>query len=429
MFNKIKMVSNPPKRRNNSNTGGVTKRKLVEMARTYGPKAAKYLTDKAVKYAVGKLTRGSKTTTARSVARMEVSSSKEGPGRSGGFLGKKPKRRVVSPYAVKGVQMIREDGGLVTGGTMVAIGHATSPRYMMLKVLAHAIVRALINKLSILNVEGFATVVTLPIGSVFQVSLRSLRSTAAPLVFNTTITVGATTWGDIAEDLLTNLNVYTDDNADLEYQYFGVVGLADEVTYVNLKNANLHIDIKSSMKLQNRSAGNSENPDAEAVSNVPVYGKGYEGRGTGTTKSKVGNVNAADATLYPNTETGVMFRTDTDSQLLKEPDDGSAFLSVSKTSKAKIEPGEIKSSVLTVTRTINMTTFLQLYMVTSNINANPATVHKFGKFRFFLLEKMIEPFTIGVRSDIVVAYEHNIVYQMYLSTHDRSIFQPVTVGI
>jgi len=173
-------------------------------------------------------------------------------------------------------------------------------------------------------------------------------------------------------------------------------------TKLDLENVTVSLSSKSAIKMQNRTveeAGDDENE----VNNIPLYGKSFTGAGTGPQrKDQYGEQN----TFVVNQTTGVIIVPE--NIQMREPPPPEEFNRVKMVGKVKIEPGEIKTSVLSASATHKFNIwyrgFVRSWMVQSS--GTPPASQKFpdyaeGNYRTFFIEKML---AVGSAS-IKTAYE------------------------
>jgi len=173
---------------------------------------------------------------------------------------------------------------------------------------------------------------------------------------------------------------------------------------------------KASLKLQNRTRGGSI--ESDAVDNIPLYGKCYEG--SGNYFSYYRDTFGATAPFSPNGENttfvvnnayctfdnGLAVADNSNVQTLREPPPGTMFDRVKKTGKAHLDPGMIKTSVLTASKKFSFNA-LQRYLGVNRAQENQQNMN-IGKYRFFLLEKMVHAEADTAENQIQVAWEHDI---------------------
>jgi len=177
-------------------------------------------------------------------------------------------------------------------------------------------------------------------------------------------------------------------------------------TSIWLERASVQFETKSSMKFQNRSS--AVNTDADAVDNIPLYGKFYEGSGNGI-NPKSSKVTETRLPLTGNATTGVIAP---DPALVvtagyKEPPQPSLF-KCSKFGKVNFPPGYVKSSVLVTKKSMGFNRMFRLLFDDWTLDSTTGinTVSPLGSYRLFMVEKILQAGT-GDSQALNLAYECN----------------------
>lgn len=178
-------------------------------------------------------------------------------------------------------------------------------------------------------------------------------------------------------------------NVTFEYRPFALL---------NLRRTKIHFEIKSSMKMQNRTINSTGNNESDDVDNVPLVGKIYQFKGTGLVRPKT----TGDSQVYINDSTGYI--TPIEFGNYREPIDGLYYDKIKRQGKIKLEPGQIKTSVLTQKGTMFFSTLLNRCVEKFN-NSNPKL--EYGKCRAFTLEKMIDTLADNAPLGIALGLEVN----------------------
>lgn len=169
---------------------------------------------------------------------------------------------------------------------------------------------------------------------------------------------------------------------------------------MNLRQCYITLESKSSLKIQNRSK-NALGSEADEVDNVPLYGKQYSGKGSGVHPIKKGS----NIALFAWPATGVIQATGT-AQFMKEPPNGYEFEEAVKVGKAKLEPGEIKTSVIYDRTSCHIDKYFAALIRGTGALVPAYPRLNIGKFRLFALEKMIET-NNELPINMLFAYENN----------------------
>lgn len=306
-----------------------------------------------------------------------------------------------------------EAAGNVTATNCRYLGHATMPRLRVAKVVAQAIVKAIAMKLNTTfndfedQPRGFVA------GDVWRLYYKVSDEPAAIQLASTYTAVVGTTWQLIADWLY---NVFVVDLRgtgytliSFEYEPAGA-GSILPFTFMYLKNASIAIDSKSSIKIQNRSrnaTGTGEDGNnADDIDNTPIHGYSYEGKGVGC-HYMLRRSAEPSAPLIAD-PWGVITAYD-DGDLPKEPPLPEALIGVSRHGKIHLDPGYIKTSVLTTYQRFALNTLMQKVVFASHdVVGVPNAHHRTyaGVWRLFACEKMIN--TSEVVDSIVLGFEHNL---------------------
>jgi len=346
--------------------------------------------------------------------------------KSGGFISTvlpTSGRRSRDKYNNLGTTWALEKGGLLSApiatgsiGNTVAVGHCSLPRATVANRVWCAIVKKLLIKMGITELSDFERAIDgLIAGDSFFVNYRA-NALAIPSQYSFTCTA-LTTPFDVASDVSTFfITNYTTELEFLSISFIpnstGAALLA--ATNLNLVGCYCHINSKSTLKIQNRTTLASAD-DEDDVANVPLHGKAYYGKGTGAHPYTV------DAKF--TTAAAGFFGDDVFGGLAKVPSEKwyqeivppSHFENVSATGKVVLDPGHVKTSVLTANMRIKLNELYRVMMNGITANATAHAKHKFGDFRFVLLEKMIMSEAGSGTNIIKVAFEVNLKLGAYVT--------------
>jgi len=371
----------------------------------------------------------------RNVGGRGASSSKS----SGFIFSNTPvKRGGASMVTRRGVSIVQERGGVLdagansaTAGNVVAIGHNNVPVYLATQMLWRAVVKALWIKAN--NIERIANFEEQMgggvIGSIVRIRYRydpddTVLQQDLPLASAQTLDSVALTLAALFVD--TNASVV--DKRDIEFydiRFISSGAYAD--TTLNLRKAVFHFYSKSTLKVQNRTVQDL-NDDEESVDNVPLHGKVYFGKGTGTsafTRDPNTYVTAASG-FFGDTQYGCIGKVPTE-KWYQEPVPASHFINVSTTGKIHMDPGHIKTSVLDGRFSVSMQHFYKTVaaqMLLSGPSGLSALEYhkktKYGNYRFMLIEKMINAVAGTPDNGIKLAWETNIRMGGYITTSNQT---------
>lgn len=322
---------------------------------------------------------------------------------------RKYKKKKLMKYAVTGVNFTREASRVFSGADCLWIGHATCPQIQMLRVGWAALLKKIFNNQNIdiptmqTQIQDFST------GATMNVFYRDSPAALSELSDVYTAT-GATTlhnlcdwavnfsrpWWNKPDVIMTRIRI------DLNSGVFVNVKLAD---------CRIRMFVKSALKIQNRTKSGAENDEnADDVDNVPVYGKSYTGRGN-MLQLKVPTLGISG--LCADNAYGVINSSGSVSG--NEPRQPSDFNNIKYCGKIHLDPGFIKTSVLTYSMNRDFPTF---YRMLQNSGGDTGGLRQgqnptvFGKFRVFAIEKMID---IENETAINIAYEQNLEFSSTVS--------------
>jgi len=372
---------------------------------------------------------------ANAVKRMResVNRSRGGPAKSAGFFKTKRLRKRKFKIARNGVSRTEEYGGSATCPEVVTIGHITYPAITCRRMAWAAVLKHLMFKMQINMTDPKVAIDDLQSGDL--ISVRYQPNELADYVSDDMALDGTKTFESIL-DWLTNPSRPWEDQTTSTQDQFRIVhirfqpatnvGGGDTIpipaAMIRLDNFKVTITSKSSLKLKNQTVGSLGN-EADEVDNQPLYGHSYEGNGTGaewireedpTGTHEIPNpMPGGDPIEVDNPPISFIARIDVGmilhggSNLLVEPPKPVEFKHLTRYGKAKLEPGEIKTSVLYSKETHYFNTWYN-ELKTDGSGTVYQDKSKFGKFRFFCVEKMLDP---DGSVAIVMKFEHNIAYE------------------
>lgn len=339
--------------------------------------------------------------------------------RTSKFNAKKNKKyRKRSKFVLNGTTSVIETGGTASSGAtgeIVYIGHSTPIRIMKESawwtVLRSLFIKAGI-RVSAFYPETVLTNINCDAADVITLTYRlNNNSTLTSQVF----TVGTNTVEQMYQFFSSSgaaWNVNTAEYVDLSYfpKQSSPVSVANH-TNVKLDCCTLHFNVKCDLKLQNRTIAAAANVQSDDVNNTPVYGKSYEGTGTGAiVKGLGGGFTVADTSWVANNVTGVIkYIPDTP---FKEPLDYQMFEPISKIGKIHLDPGNVKTSILTKKISMNFSRFMNEVNPLAPENSTDVGKRrhdwKLASYRFFGIEKMLDSAADDSRTAVLIAFEHNV---------------------
>lgn len=186
---------------------------------------------------------------------------------------------------------------------------------------------------------------------------------------------------------------------------------------LDLEHSYISSYFKSSMKIQNRTV-NGIDTATDEVDNVPLYGRQYGGTGNGAEWQ--GQHNGPDTKKFISNYNSGYIEGSANSDDLKEPIHQMYFKYVTQKGKIHLDPGYIKTSVLTYKRNSSISVLWnKLNML---FNTEPKNRDSFGVFRFFGIERMIDT---SVEGNITLGLEINHYMNLSLYTKFSNKTAPV----
>lgn len=362
-----------------------------------------------------------------------VSDKSVGRLKTGRFTKKYRKRTAVT----RGVTTVYEFCGVLSSGAtvgqvgeLVYIGH-TMPLWTMLETAWWSVIRLLLIKAGVSVAGAFpATALSaldLRNGDVITVRYRNTGATALSSTSYTVVTTD--TVNTIMNTFASNSNwaTLTSGNSveffDIQYVPNVVITSPTNRAVVKLDNCMLNFDVKSDLKLQNQTKFSSTDDTSEDVNNIPVYGKSYEGPGTGpsligyeagvgtfsSTLSWKGNLNTGFIQAVPSgngaTDAG-----------MREPLEYQLFKPIRKVGKIHLDASQLKTSVLEKKIKVQFNKFMNLvYPETSEPSATAVGTRNINGnlsiYRMFGIEKMLDSATVttpgDTRTPVLIGFEVN----------------------
>lgn len=340
---------------------------------------------------------------------------------SGGFLkARKYKVQRKHRLGIKGITHTHEFGfNQTTSQQTLYIGHSTAPVTQVWVDLFRLILKKLMTKTGV-SIRDFTAIPQdvdfITTGDTFEI--RCQRADGTLLAVNIShVYAAGQTWDTVVNSWATNFQSLNTD-CILKYAQFyptvnAMAGVQDRSpARIDLEFAYVDLYIKSTMKVQNRTV-NTAGTDMEAVDNVPLYGKIYEGRGTGTGQiqpaPKTGG-SGVGAQLIADNAHGSLAGSALDLGQ-QEPPQGWWFPGVKKVGKVHLDPGVIKTNRLIYRKSFSLNNLRQLLLMSEPQNQAEKIRTPFGKFAFMSFERMLQ---IGQLSatNITVGMEINHYWTM-----------------
>ena len=357
----------------------------------------------------------------KSLSRSGAASSRS----AGKFKKARGGKQILDTYMKYGIVQADEDGAVlgttaVEKAQSIVLGHCTFGQLKARQQICLALTKLISIRLDRTFYNLDELIIGMTGGAQRQQQLTlTYSSQASPTGNAFTILFGITdTWGNCYNALLTQISAFDNDTLFkmlfMQWDYIAV-GTTPEVARENvfkidLTRCRVKFYVKSNLKIQNRTINSSGNDEEGDVDNVPIYGKQYDGTGNyvfynhtlsalNTTQYLVGNSDNLISTK------GIAA---TVTDCLREPPPISVLKKTKKIGKAKLEPGEIKTSTMTYQSSFLLNELLQK-LVISSLTADTET-STFGTFRLFIFEKMLQAVATDGVNGLKVAYELDAKY-------------------
>lgn len=331
-------------------------------------------------------------------------------------------------FDTQGVIIKFENGrGTLTDLYNVLIGHATVNRAQILSAICYALVK----NISILKLSDFDSFTNeidyAAVGDTWRLVWRSVAGSDVAVATDSlvyTYVAGAT-----QATLAAAVQVFIDTNFNessqfVAFNYVPVISTNGNAL-MDLTNARLNLKIQAALKFQNQSTNSAASTTEDAVDNIPLYGKVYEGKGNGT-PALVNGVNAGIAriALMSDQGNGVIAKLGSAASVDLEPMRPATYPAVKRYGKCMLDPGQIKTSLMISNHAgLLNKMWSQLWPRNAGVAKYPSNL---GKFRFHVFEKILEVNTVPTRN-IVVAYENQTDVSCIVSIKKRYVTNQVFV--
>jgi len=347
--------------------------------------------------------------------------------KSAGYFGGAKNRKTSEDKHVKsGIVYKVEVGSLRAdaANNVVYLAHSTAPVNPMMTAACATLLKKLY-MVSKTTIKSFSSLLADEQNYNQRVSLYyKVRDGNAVVIQNFVVAYATETLGTLTTQLLnfmfTLQGVNTPDQF-LKIQLYNNIGLTVGanilVSSIDLTTAKLEFDIKSMLKVQNRTINSANNDSSEDVDNVPLLGKFFEYKTNGTQYQDYRNT-AGPSQIVTHPSYGIL-ATDVvvpgtginETNMYKEVPLQSQIIGCKKSGKAQLEPGEIKTSMLRDSFTISWNKFAKIYLAKQqNEGLTRFTQFWLGKSRLFCFERLIQTVAAGDAALLPysLAYEHQI---------------------
>jgi len=334
-----------------------------------------------------------------------------GPARSGGFIStRKVKKTKLRKLSKRGVDYTMEVGGATSATDAMYIGHITAPVEVLIQNGVRAMFKDMFLKAQydvsdVTAVIGFTATDSLVVNFTERegvpMSLITLNLTPLDSInsITTWFTASARPWGTETTSVSDQILFHS-----IQFRVGDVANTIASPVLVMLKHCKVHFAAKSALKMQNRTVNTVGDDDVDEVDNVPLSGMCYEGHGTGAVYIRKSTTGGTQPTFVGSNNQGmILLKPGASYNAPEEPPNPSNFDKIKKEAKVKLEPGEIKTSVLKWEKSMSFNNFWQ---ATHPHGVGLTTVVRkpLGEFRFFGMEKMIH--FAAADTAIQTVYEH-----------------------
>jgi len=377
-------------------------------------------------------------------------------GRSGGRFGMgkryKKRNRKLSFKTVqnKGISAVQEitfnpgENSVDNKADSVAIAHTSMP----IKVSLQNLMRALVKYISLalnLSIRDFGDRVSnyaIAVGDKFEMAFYSTWDATTLSATSHSVTLDQT-WDEVAYYLATQVNDYTNvGNARFMFAAYEPAAASKHPPItLDLFNAKVHVYTTSILNIQNRTVSVAADNEADDVNNVPLQGRMMVVKGNNLLR-RAGNPLLLGILNSNRTEESLLYK-DWTRQLgtinagqpiaynayaqryfLKPTDPGTTndYKNIVSSSWVNIEPGQIKTSVLSKSFVMSFSSYMSL-LGNRGSNDNQLTYDpKCGFTKAFLLEKKIG----STVSDILVQAECEFRQTIAIINTNKSYTAPIS---
>lgn len=346
--------------------------------------------------------------------------------RTANFAGKVKARKRVKRTKVRmtrtrleeqGVTFVNEyrDAPADTNVECSYIGHASLPTYETLLNLCRALVKALVVRGG-RDITTFKMVVTtaeggFAVGDIFRISYYANVTSPTLTDLDYAVFAGAT-YEDIAVGLAALLSAITAaDVTRFVYAEIRPLGTGSKIAFskIQLNQCRVQLKASSRLKVQNRTVNAVGDIEADDIDNVPIQGKLYKAKGNAF-------LHIASRNLYQLSTQGLIRAVVPRDAPLSEPPMPREWENCTKSSKLRISPGGIKTSILGHSR-------IYLFQNLLNILLRPTGYNVYcGEAQLMALEKVIGNYATPV------LYAYELEYKQTTAILSKSSHKTETIG-
>lgn len=321
----------------------------------------------------------------------------------------------------EGIALVTETGGFLEESEIVYMGHSTTPYKKVLQLSYKALIKKVFN-LSGYQIQNFEEKVPFN-GASLSLYYYNASGTLASV---TASALAAQTFEDFADNLDSALHpiligAYTAGNSiiwvDARLTLLDSAGNGIEKCRLMLDQINVHFVAKSMLKMQNQSVTVAADNEADDVNNVPIQGKSYYGSSNRFILKTSKHTDTVPTTTV-DINKGFMTLQGTATQNMLEPLEAKEWRGVKTGGKIRLNPGEIKTSVIEYGTKMDLQRFWeQVGQVNSVENATRGP----GRSCLYAFEKLMDYDT----STIKVCYEIQNNYGLYFSKKKKPLTQRI----
>jgi len=324
---------------------------------------------------------------------------------------------IFDKYARKGIILNLERGANIATTAAnpgsVLLAHSTCSRDQLFNAFGYAMSKlvASLLKRDVPTMTGF--VLQYPVNFRLEELVIIYKTTPGGAnARNVNTVTGTTTWQDLGNFFINLMT--TELNNQSGFQFVKIEYFQQQVSTTppvqpsilferNLDRCRIHYHTKSNMKIQNRTVNTAGNDESDDVDNVPLYGKQYESSKNYFLHNTIRYVSDING-IYGQIATG---------ELLKPPQ-LTAVKSAYAIAGVHLDPGQIKTSVLTWTKSFLINDLMRSLFI-RGLETGNAYALSVGKSRWFLLEKMLQSVATTDVNGIKVAYEVDTKFAAYVT--------------
>lgn len=321
-------------------------------------------------------------------------------------LSKRSKKDPTKEWLKKGTCCVYQTGGVSTvSQTSSYIGHSTGSPIILVTEFWRCLV-----KMAFIQMGG---VVTDPGTASFlavadQLNITCVTENDAAVQIFDLITAASQSINTLAANAQSLMETsYSESFRIITVDFVPTTGSKYRAIHWDTTFMSIHFWISSHLKLQNRTIGhatqtNVDEQNAEEVDNVPLYGKSYGGSGNNFTVSKR-SPNYATTLFTTRQANGLVYIDGTVDNEFKDPIQ-SGVTNCRLVGKAKLDPGEIKTSSIEDMFKISQTKFWEAVGIgAASSSVNPTC--SLGKYHVFGFERMID--TLATSPTLNIGFEND----------------------